>query len=81
MLVILENLVYTLAATVPDKISLKLVRMVVMMYSRSSKDMGHLCSETRSHSPYMEKPCLHLKGYCYDPNNLKIGQKGCFGDC
>jgi hypothetical protein len=40
----------------------------------------HLGSKTRSHSPNIDKPCLHSRGYCLSRITLEIGQKRCFDD-
>jgi hypothetical protein len=56
-----ENLFYTLGVTVPNKISWKRVTCV--------QKLGHIAH-------ILKKLCLHLRGYCCDPTNLTIGQKG-----
>jgi hypothetical protein len=43
-------------------------------------NIGHLGSKTWSHRPNMQKTCLHSTDYCYRPNVLEIGQKGCYDD-
>ena len=67
-------LVTTLQVTFFKGSSSKLVRMFIMMKSRSSLILGHLGSKTRSVDQIIEKPCDLSRGHIFQRIFLIIGQ-------
>ena len=64
----------TLEATVLAQSSSTLLRMIVLTISRSSSNMGHVGSKTRSVGQIMEKPCEHSRGHSFSPIIIKLAQ-------
>ena len=64
----------TLEATVLAQSSSNLLRMIVLTISRSSSNMGHVGSKTRSVGQIMEKPCEHSRGHIFGPIFIKLAQ-------
>ena len=76
---ILENLVYTLEATISVQCSGKFVRMFVLMSSCMSMTTGHVGLKLRSPGLIFEKPCVCFRGHMHCPVILKFGQNVCLG--
>ena len=70
----------TLEVTVLTRFSSNLVDMIVYIKSRSSLNMGHVGSKTRSVGQIKEKPCLHSRSHIYDPIFMKLNQNVCLDD-
>ena len=70
--------VYTLAVTFLIQSSSNLVRMFVLMISRTSSNLGHEGSKTRSLGQILEKSCLHSRGHIFGLIILKFCQDVCF---
>ena len=64
----------TLEATVLAQSSSNLLRMIVLTISRSSSNMGHVGSKTRSVGQIMEKPSEHSRGHIFGTNFIKLAQ-------
>ena len=64
----------TREATVLVQCSSDLLRMIVLTISRSSSNMGHVRSKTRSVGQIMEKPCEHSKGHNFGPILIILAQ-------
>ena len=64
----------TLEATVLAQSSSNLLRMIVLTISRSSSNMGHVGSKTRSVGQIMEKPCEHSSGHIFGTIFIKLAQ-------
>ena len=60
-------------------IIMKLVRMFVLMKSRTSSKMGYVGSKTRSLGPILDKPCVRTRGHIFSPIVMKFGQNVCLG--
>ena len=73
-------LVYALEATVLVGYSWKLVRMFVLMKSRTSSKMGHVGSKTRSPGQILEKPCVRSRGHILSRILMEVGQDVCLDD-
>ena len=69
--------VYTLAATVLIQSSSNLLRMFILMMSRSSSIMGGVGSKSRSLGQIKVKSCLHSRGHIFSPIFLKLAQNVC----
>ena len=54
--------------------------MSFVMMSRSSLNLGHVGSETRSVGQIEETSCLHTRHHIFDPVLMKLGQNMCLGD-
>ena len=67
-------LVCTLQATFFKGSSSKLVRMFILMKSRSSLILGHMGSKTRSVGQIIEKLCVLYRGHIFQWIFLIIGQ-------
>ena len=67
-------LVNTLEATVFVQSSSNLLRMIILTISRSSSNMGHVGSKTRSVGQIIEKPCEHSRGHSFGPVIIKLAQ-------
>ena len=65
---------YTLEGTVLIKYSLKFVRILIPVKSRSSLKLGHIGSKTNLLSQIVEKPCLHSRGHSFDLKFMKVCQ-------
>ena len=61
-------------------IIMTLVRMFVLMKSRTSAKMGHLGSKTRSLGQILEKLCVCSRGHIFSPIILKLGQNVCLDE-
>ena len=48
--------------------------MVISMTSTSGSKLGGVESETWSVSQILEKPCVHSRGYSFDPIFMKLCQ-------
>ena len=66
--------VNALEATVLVRSSPNLVRLLILMKSRTSLKMGHVGSKTRSLGQIIGKPCVHSGGHSFDPMFMKFGQ-------
>ena len=64
----------TLEATFLVQSSSNLLRMIILKISRSSANMGHVGSKTRSVGQIMEKPCKHSRGHIFGPVFFKLAQ-------
>ena len=64
----------TLEATVLAQSSSNLLRMIVLTISRSSSNMGHVWSKTRSVGQIMEKPSEHSRGHIFGPIFIQLSQ-------
>ena len=73
-------LVNTLEATVLVQSSSNLLIMIILTISRSSSNMGHLGSKTRSVGQIMEKPCEHSRGHSFGPILIKVAQNDHLGN-
>ena len=51
-----------------------MVRVFVVMLSRSNLNPGHVGSETRSVGQNKEKSCLRSRGHILDPIFMRFGQ-------
>ena len=67
-------LVNTLEATVLVQSSSYLLRMIILTISRSSSNMGHVGSKTRSVGQLKEKPCEHSRGHSFGRIIIKLAQ-------
>ena len=65
---------YTLEGTVLIQRSLKFIRMLMIIISRSSSKLGHGGSKTRALGQIVEKPCVHSKRHSFDPKFMKLCQ-------
>ena len=74
-----ENLVYTLGATILAQSSSKLLKMIVLMISRSSLIMDGRGSKSRSQGQIFEKSS-HSRGHIFGAIFLKHAQNVCFDD-
>ena len=54
--------------------------MFVVMMSRSSLNLGHVGSKTRSVGQIKEKSCLPSRGHIFDPVFMKLGENVCLND-
>ena len=68
------KLVYTLEGTVLIQSSGNLVRMLIIITSRSSSKLGHVGSKTRSLGQILEKPYVHSRGHSFDSKFTKLYQ-------
>ena len=75
--VVRQHLVCTLEATVLVQMSSNLVRMIALMNSRTSSNLGHVGSKTRSLGQILEIPCVHSRGHIFGPKVLIFGQDDC----
>ena len=64
----------TLEATVLVQSSSNLLRMIILTISRSSSDMGHVGSKTRSVGQIIEKRGEHSRGHSFGPIIIKLAQ-------
>ena len=64
----------TLEAIFLTRFSSNLVRMFVLMKSRSSSNLGYVGSESRSLGQIKGKPCEHSRGHIFDPILIKLGE-------
>ena len=69
--------VYTLAVTVLTQSLLNLLRMIIVIMSRSSVIMGGVGSKSRSLGQILAISCLHSIGHIFDPIFLKLAQNDC----
>ena len=53
---------------------MKLVRLLIIIISRSGLKLGHVGSETRSLGQIFEKPCVHSRGHSFNPKFIKLCQ-------
>ena len=58
---------YTLEGSVLSQSSRNLVRMLILIKSRSRSKLGHVGSKTRSLGQVIENPCLHSRRHSFDP--------------
>jgi len=54
--------------------------MFVMTISKTSLNMVHVGSKTRSPGQILENYCVHSRDYICDPILMKLGQNVCFGN-
>ena len=57
-----------------------MVRMFVVVLSRSQFNLGHVGSKTRSVGQIEEKSYFHSRGHIFDPVSMKFGQNVCLDD-
>ena len=57
-----------------------MVKMFVVMLSRSQINLGHVGSKTRSVGQIEEKLYFHSGGHIFDPVSMKFGQNVCLDD-
>ena len=67
-------LVNTLEATVLVQLSSNLLKIIILTISRSSSNMGHVGSKTKSVCQLNEKPCEHSRGHSFGPIIIKLAQ-------
>ena len=67
-------------ATFLGQMSWKYVCKFILMNSRSSLNVGHVGSKTRSQDVYRENPCEHYRDYIFGLNMLEIYMQGDFDD-
>ena len=60
--------------------NLKLLKMLVLMISRSSFKLGHLVSKTRSQGHVKGKPCLHSRGKIFEVIIMNLAQNVHYDD-
>ena len=65
---------YILEGTVLNQSSLNLIRMLMIIISRSTSKLGHVGSKTRSLGQILEKPCVHSRGHRFDSKFMKLNQ-------
>ena len=53
-----------------------MVRMFVVVLSRSQFNLGHVGSKTRSVGQIEEKSYFHSRCHIFDPVSMKFGQNG-----
>ena len=53
---------------------MKLVRMLIIIMSRSHLKLGHVRSITRSLGQIFEIPCVHSRRHSFDPKFMKVCQ-------
>jgi len=70
--------VYTLETTFVIQSFWNFVRIFVLTISRSSSNMGHVGSKTRSPGQILGNSCLHSRGNICYPILLKLCQNVCF---
>ena len=75
-----QLLVNTLEVTVLIRFSSNLVRMFVLMKSRSSSNMGHVGSKSRSRGQIKGKPREHSSSHIFDQILIKLDQNVCLND-
>ena len=68
------NLVYKLEATYLAQTSSNLIRMLILMISGTSSNMGQVRLKSRSVGQILEKPCLCSRGHIFCPIFFKLGQ-------
>jgi hypothetical protein len=54
--------------------------MIVLMKSRSSLNLGHVGSKSRSLGQIIEKPCLHSRGHNIDSIFIKLAHNDCLDE-
>ena len=54
--------------------------MNVLMKSRSSLNLGHVGSKSRSLGQIIEKPCLHFRGHNIDSIFIKLTHNDCLDE-
>ena len=64
----------TLEATFLVQSSSNLLRMIILTISRSSSNMVHVRSKTRSVGQIMEKPCKNSRGHSFGPILIILAQ-------
>ena len=64
----------TLEATVFVQFLSDLLRMIILTISRSSLNIGHVRSKSRSVGQIIEKPCEHSRGHSFGPIFIKLAQ-------
>ena len=67
----------TLEATFLVQSSSNLLRMIILTIYRSSSNMDHPGSKTRSVGQIIEKPCEHSRGHSFGPIIIKLAQNDC----
>ena len=65
---------YTLEGTLSIQSSRTLIRMLMIIISRSSSKLGHVGSKTRSLDQILEKPCVHSRGHTFDSKLKNFNQ-------
>ena len=75
-----KKLVYTLESRFSARLSKNLVRIFVLMKSRTSSKMGHDRSNTRSQGQILEKPLVHSRGHIFSPIIMKLCQNFCLDE-
>ena len=69
--------VYTLEVTFLAQSPLNLLRMIILIRSRSSSIMGGVGSKCRSLGQILAKSCLHSSGHMFAPIFLILAQNDC----
>ena len=69
--------VYALEATFSIRLSRNLVRMFVLLKSRTMWKMGHVRLKTSSLGQILEKPYERSRGHIFSPIVMKLGQNDC----
>jgi len=54
--------------------------MIVLMKPRSSSNLGHVGSKSRSLGEIIEKPCLHSIGHNIDSIFIKLAHNDCLDE-
>jgi hypothetical protein len=54
--------------------------MIVLMKSRTSSNLGHVGSKSRSLGQIIEKPCLHSRGHNIDSIFIKLAHNDCLDE-
>ena len=69
-------LVYTLEGTVLIGSTWNFVRTIIFMKFRSSSNLGHVESKTKSLGQILGKPCVHSRRHSLEPKFMKLCQNG-----
>ena len=70
----MKKFVYSLEGTVLIQSSRHLVRMLIILISRSSLKLVHVGSKTRLLGQIIETPCLHYRGHSFHTKFMKLCQ-------
>ena len=73
-------LVNTLEATVLVQSSSNLLRIIILTISRSSSNMGHVGSKTRSVGQLIEQTCEHSRGHSFGVIIIKLAENDHLGN-
>ena len=69
-----QHYVTTLKATVLVQSSSNLLRMFILMSTRTLLNMGVVGSKSRSLGQILEKPCYRIAGHSFGPMFFKLAQ-------